>query len=228
MEKYIIVKQHECVKYQNLSEEIKEKVRNEHNERLNYFDWYSPVVEGFIEDMREYGVEVDKDNVQFSIGYCQSDGAAWGGELVDIKKYTKDFGDKRFGRIVQALVEHGIIYFIEAKPGRNLYQDSNVEIENYYDEDLEPIIKELKETYEDITIEEIEEAIENFKKDWDEFCKDISKELYDRLVKELEYQTSDEYLKEYFEANNFVFDKHTGEMFHLEEEQYLKLECVNK
>ena len=225
MEKYIIVTQHECVKYQNLSEEIKEKVRNEHNERLNYFDWYSPVVEGFIEDMREYGVEVDKDNVQFSIGYCQSDSAAWSGELADIKKYVKNFGDKRFGRIIQALVEHGIIYSIEAGIRPFVCQDSSVEIENYYDEDLEPVIEELKETYEDITIEEIEEAIKNFKEDWREFCKDKARELYDKLAEELLYQMSDEALTEYFEANEYVFDKQTGEMFHLPTETYVKVEC---
>ena len=68
----------DILKFDELSPEVKERVIEENRYTLVDNDyWYEPIIEGFVEDMRELGHDISGKDVRFSGFYSQGDGASF-------------------------------------------------------------------------------------------------------------------------------------------------------
>lgn len=163
------------------------------------YDWWEDVYYDFIQILEILGFDVDSDDIQFSVGYCQSDYAAFSGiyyhnknTLQRIKEYAPK--DKELHRIAKELVamQKPCFYALSAKFRYSDYHGYSVDMEDsrrqygWCDSD----------------------GPEN---EFRKILKDLSKWLYNALRTEYEYRTSEEWFKETASANGWEFDE-TGEI----------------
>ena len=71
--------------FSELPEKLKSEAIENHRDDHVDPDWYSPIVEGFKEDMDAIGVETD--DVSFTGFYSQGDGASFTGKVSDTDKF---------------------------------------------------------------------------------------------------------------------------------------------
>ena len=71
--------------FSELPEKLKQKAIEHYRDDREDPDWYSPILEGFKEDMDAIGVETN--DVSFTGFYSQGDGASFTGKVSDIDKF---------------------------------------------------------------------------------------------------------------------------------------------
>ncbi len=184
--------EHHIVKFEELTDDQKEKVINK-NREWNVQD--SVYHEFIIEDAKEIGamMGIDIKNVYFSGFYSQGDGACFTGGFSHVKNIVKNIKehcgntDKELIRIAeeistlfrksfytaQGAIGHSGHYYHE----RSMYIDCDFDQKGSFDED-----------------------------DWMEVFSDFALWIYKRLEKEYEYLTSDEQVAESLIANEVEFE----------------------
>ncbi len=211
--------------FNELSPEAQEKALD-YNRDINveYLDWHDYVIDEFKEEMKEkFGFEVD--DVRYSGFYSQGDGASFTGETIDKSLFLKnalgvtsssdvfdngeDSEEDELRSLVGDLRNIGFdnrerfkaddLYFnVRRRQHGSMYVHENT-IDGDVDAD-----------YLDIEVDD--------KRDFDGFVQDLerkttkwareqSKELYRRLMKEYDVQTSDEAVKDALIDNDYTFNE---------------------
>jgi hypothetical protein len=198
-------------KWSELSEEARQRATE------NYFtpagEWAEFILTDFREDMKMLNVDIT--NVNYSGFWSQGDGASWTGDI-DVKAYLCRTYPDDLKRMVllQAMEEDWV--------GTRLYISSTG---RYYNEgamDIDEISRgptswgvfEEPGIFQGANIPERlvafgwhSRGFVELEKEVLEWARTKARELYKNLDAEYEYQTSDEYLADLCEANEYVFDE---------------------
>lgn len=169
--------------------------------------WSEYVQDDFKTDMALIGVDVY--NIYFSLGYCQSDYASFTG-TISITEWMKNEGyDVQYQALWLALCDYGAEPKVYDRHDRPV-----VDWEFWYSvgNNTEPsgIFEGLDQDAWCALVESQFDA-EPWEKLIDEWLRGKARDLYEKLVEEYEYQTSEEQFIESCECNEVEFDEVTEE-----------------
>ena len=166
--------------FKELSKEAQENAINYYRENQEiYLDLFS---DGVVEELEERGFKDVK--LYYSLSYCQGDGLCFSCSAIDLEELFKHY-PYLIDKYAQLLEED---IFLRINKDSHNYQHSNTTSVYYecYNNEVESLVEQL--------VEEIEEIKQ-------ELCKEYEKRGYD----EIEYQESEEHIKEEIECNNYEF-----------------------
>lgn len=183
--------------FEELSESAKEKaIQDYRNSGREFF--YNGVHENFIEKCGEYGIEVERKDINWTGFWSQGDGASFVSDNIDVKTLVDKLGikfrlglEKVFCENVNVRIKrigHHYAHAYTVQASVETY-DASYGRDNSLDRINEYIEKKAAE---------LEEKLEELK---NELCGT----LYRDLEKEYDYQNSDDYIKEEFIANGDRF-----------------------
>lgn len=191
--------------YSELSPESKQRALDTYQDRWLDDWWYVPVIEEFVDECRNYGLDVSYKDVSFSGFWSQGDGACFVTDSIDLTALIDAVG---FTFKHKALQNISLAYFdtyrIEKAATSWAYRYSHKNtVEVYYSDefagtqeaDKHPRIAE----YLAQKGEELAKKLEALK---DTLCTD----LYAALEKEYDYLTSDEVLIDMIGDRGFLQD----------------------
>lgn len=174
-----------------------------------HYDWWDGVYDSFIEDMAEFGVEIPTHpfgaaSIYFSLGYCQSDYAAFDAN-VRMHIWAKAMKlDEQYPALVADLEEYGATARIGTS-GRSSY--SYVASYEYAPGNTAPagIFSGLAPEAWD-TLVEVQFAACSIEAMMDEWVKAQCQELYKKLREEYEYLSSEDQFVEWAKSMDEQFE----------------------
>lgn len=174
-----------------LEGKAKDKAMDWLREGATDHDWYSPVIEGWKENLENVGFP-DAD-IEFSGFWSQGDGASFTCESLDMEKIVKRFKSELDPSELTGSVNRWQSHYVHSQT-----IDAELEAEN----------QEYSEAHAD-EIAELEKKItEDARRLSDEICRDLEK-YHDDI-------TSEAALIEDAQANEYLFDKYGTPVHHLE------------
>lgn len=193
------------MKYHELSDHAKERVRQLLEPDS---DWWEDVYEQAKEEGLTKGFRID--NISFSGFWSQGDGASWTG-AVRLRDWVIDNPEDMEQRVVREMVRNEEISLLADIYARGYgVHEMTMQIgwdAAVYDESVRlregPLagatIADLLAPFPDLFVK-LEAAML-------ESARDFAREIYDQLEQEYEYETSDEYIAELCEANEYEFNE---------------------
>ncbi len=174
-----------------LSEKAKMALMQTYHEINVDHDWFQPIIEGFNEDMDEYGITAD---AQFSGFWSQGDGACFITETVDT--------DLLIRKLHEAGVEIPEDCLIYSKDLSIKIAKGSESFCNRYEH--ENTIEAIVHSESDVIVEYDLDLLESVVTEW---ARTISRELYGKLEKYYIELTSDEAIMETLmdENNSYLF-----------------------
>lgn len=185
-------------KYDELSDEAKQKAREEYLKDGLYYNWWDFCYEDFCQVAGILGIEIScrqgrGAEIYFTGFYCRGSGSSFvgtyryaKGAVNLIKQYASQ--DKELHRIAQALqdIQRKHFYRLEAR------------ITSRLDHSIRVSVSHCDDPYRDIgdAEDDVQELMNDFN-DW----------MYCRLRDEYEHLTSDEVVEESIIANEYEFDE---------------------
>jgi len=152
-------------------------------------DWYSPIIEGFKENMESYGVDAEP---YFSGFWSQGDGACFISNTLDTDKLVRSLYEEGYDIPEDALLYSGD-YSLNIQKINNHYDHENTVEARYYDGEQ---ISASRVGRED------SEKLEQVVTDW---VRERSRNLYRDLEKYYTELTTDESIMETLEENEYLF-----------------------
>ncbi len=174
--------------FAELDEQVKEKVLDEYryaHVQLDQ-DWHYPIIEGFNEDMTEFGISAD---VKYRGFGSQGDGASFTTDTCDTDLLIRKLYETGHDISETALLDSKNLSVHIEQSGRYVHEYSMDVI--VYDEGMTLSDEERRK-------------LENVILEW---ARTKSVELYKNLEKYFDELTSDEAVVEYFTDNGFLFFK---------------------
>jgi len=175
-------------KFAELDVKVQEKVLEDYRYVIVEFDneWYHPIIEGFEEDMLEYGIDPE---VSFSGFGSQGDGASFISTTCDTDLLIRKLYETGHDISEDALLDSKD-YTIIIRRNSNHYAHENTMYVNYYSGGGIELFPDEEEKLTDVVLE---------------WARTEAKELYINLEKYWDELTSDDEIMEYFEDNEFLF-----------------------
>lgn len=186
-------------KFKQLSDEAKDRVRQWYAECLDY-DWWDFVYDRFVEEMSEYGIDIDTKDIHFSGFWSQGDGACFSVSMVtsDVIKYLKETKQtKKYWQLYINLLRDNIDLCFDIK-GNDRWGHS-MSLGNF---DFTPYVEAFDN---DTVCNKAYTAAEELATDVLEYCQDRAVDLYKQLEEEYDYLVSDESIKESCKVNGYRF-----------------------
>lgn len=175
-------------KFAELDVKVQEKVLEDYRYVIVELDneWYHPIIEGFEEDMLEYGIDPE---VSFSGFGSQGDGASFLSTTCDTDLLIRKLYETGHDISENALLDSKD-YTIIIRRNDNHYAHENTMYVNYYSGGGIDLFPDEEEKLTDVVLE---------------WARTKAKELYKNLEKYWDELTSDDEIMEYFEDNEFLF-----------------------
>lgn len=199
--------------FTELNEEAKkeavEQYRSRYSDRLFDECDCEMLKEYFEEELHGLGYEDMK--VYFSLSYCQGDGVAFEGELIEINKVAKRLLNEKEWALYEKLIEDNGVWGKIRLTNHGYYHWNSMDVEiesdidNFYDWEIEEIGQELYKAYIDLL-----KDLQNY---MNSDIKDISKRLEKEGYEDIEYKESDEYIIETLENNDHIEFYEDGTIF---------------
>lgn len=173
--------------FEELKEDVQEKVLNHFRENNDY-PFLEENLKGHLKEiLQEYKIKcLDEPRLRYSLSYCKGDGLSF-------------VGDFEF---------QGMRFYCRKGNLSNYYCHSNTIDINMEDIEEEEYDGDLTEEIQIIKIKEAKKIEEEFNELYHNICKKLEKIGYD----EIEYQDSDENIKENIQINEYKFTEN-GEIF---------------
>lgn len=216
------------MKYKDLSEKEKEFFRAYYAENMLPDEWWDCVYDSFKEHHADKGFTIN--NIEFSGFWSQGDGASWIGRVdrtAFIQHYVTE-QDSNFSayQLLRGLIQDSWVsddtiidtlnYHSRSAHEGKMYVPSDYDqpplaiedFNNYYD-DSDPVIQ--KGLFAGTLVRDIlgaadlEQALVDLNEHILRVAKDIARDLYRDLEKEYEWLTSDEYIEELADINDWEF-----------------------
>lgn len=184
----------QAYKFSELNDTAKQKALDKCREFQTTHEWWEYVYYDAKEIGKIIGIDIDK--IYFSGFWSQGDGACFEGHYEYVKGATKNVQqyapmDTELHAIAQALqnIQKANFYQLKAsvKHRGHYYHENCTDIDIYRNDGCE-----LSRDAEEIVTE---------------CLKDFMRWIYSRLEKEYEWLTSDEYVTEMIESNDYEFDE---------------------
>ena len=204
-------------KYDELSDQAKEKARQWYIECMDY-DWWDSVYEMAIEDGYELGFCIDK--IYFSGFYSQGDGASWVGQ-VDVSQWLGAHAPDSIGISAwRQLIQEGVItkHMAVDQISSHYSHENTMRFGDVWDETgLEDDVKMIMPSiFKGMTIANLFDIIvtdptcpyknvDDITTAITESAKDYARDIYQRLREEYEYLCSEEMMLDHFNCNDYHF-----------------------
>lgn len=207
-------------RFSELSDRAKQRALDKHYASFEpYTDWYHSVYEMAIEDGKEKGFGIDE--IQFSGFWSQGDGACWEG-YINLKKWAtttaSDPSDPKLLMYMEIAEDGWAIEEVKIMRDRISYHHEGTmklitELSCYARDDTDLMASGLFEGKPVLSLWEAigSDFLDELEKDILESAKDYARKIYRMLEGEYEYLTSDEYISEMCDANDWFFNEE-GEM----------------
>lgn len=175
-------------KFAELDVKVQEKVLEDYRYVIVELDneWYHPIIEGFEEDMLEYGIDPE---VYFNGFGSQGDGASFLTTTCDTDLLIRKLYETGHDISENALLDSKD-YTIIIRRNDNHYANPYTMYVNYYSGGGIELFPDEEEKLTDVVLE---------------WARTKAKELYKNLEKYWDELTSDDEIMEYFEDNEFLF-----------------------
>ena len=182
--------------FNELSEEAREKACQQVGDSLTANNWwYSNTFDLFVARCKDYGMEVDVDDIHFTGFGSQGDGASFVCDDIDVEKLLQSLdikmNDEDALKVLDYIYEVNII-----RTSYRAYHEQTVHVELLIDEDA------LVEEEEEGIIRDIADTLE-FK--LEALKDDLCQQLYEELRQEYNYFHSAEYVDELAYYNKMLF-----------------------
>ena len=208
-------------RWHKLPDDVKSQILDDHRYwNVDDLEWWDGVYDGFKEDMKAIGIEVD--TIYFSGFYSQGDGACFEGCVRDWGLFLKSLGYddplfiKHFSQCAEFAVRHRGHYYHENCTSFS----AEFHLPEDYDEEEFLLLYGCGEELRDAALIAVLSHPENssgaLEAQFTEAFKDHMRDLYHRLEEDYEYLTSDEVVLESLEANDML-DELIEEVLELEE-----------
>lgn len=202
----MIVKTINLYYFDELSDEVKEKAIDKFRETIgDDFDWQAEhIIEDFTNICKILGITLAYEHpVSYSVGYCQSDYAAFfgtyrynKGALSKIKEYApKDSTLEYIAKQLQE-IQRKYFYKLIVNISSGGYRESSMSVDIHDDENRYSYGK-----------------YDQLESEFKHIFSNLAHWLYKRLREALDYVYSDEYIKETIQANEYTFTEY-GEIEH--------------
>ena len=170
-------------KFNELSDEVKEKVRDRYRKDYPDTKWWWPIYEDVISKSKEYGITLEDEDIQFTGFWSQGDGASFVSKEINNYKFADKVGIKANKEVLDTI---------------ELYIDRT--IVNYSHENsvhATAVYNDLPSKYEK-KAEELTDKLEEVKNM-------LCTELYSNLENYYDELTSDEYIDNEIMENDLEF-----------------------
>ena len=210
-------------RFSELSLRAKQRAWEKHHAAFEpHDDWYDSVYAIAIEEGKAKGFDIDE--IQFSGFWSQGDGACWEG-YINLKKWAKntasDPNDPKLLMYMEMAEDGWATEEVKIMRDRISYHHEGTmklvtELSCYARDNEDLMASGLFEGKPVLSLWEAlgryhEDYLDSLEKDILESAKDYAREIYRMLEAEYEYLTSDEYISEMCDANEWFFNKE-GEM----------------
>lgn len=205
----------ESFSFDELSKEAQEKAIDKNREiNTEMIDWWDPIIEGYIEELSEIGV--DKVDIEFMISYSQGDGASFTGIVNDNKKFLRalqidplesilkkgKIPSEKIKRALDEIIENIYIYFYRTDSRYHHENTVSAEVEVDGDDEIE---LDLGLGYiVPISVQDECERLQPLVQDW---LRKKCKEIYRSIEKYLDELQSEEAVAEDLRSGGYRFDK---------------------
>jgi len=184
------------------------RFQKEYSEWTNYavgWDWWDCVYEGFMEDVRPFGVTIGPNQIHFSLGYSQSDYASFTGRI-DIADYMQAKGwDVEYPALYLAVSDCGDYATVSDPRSCSRVNYDGGCIGNTYPAG---IFKSLdQEAWDDLVEEQYHAA--SLEDELQSYVDEICNDLYRTLRDEYEHLTNEKSFIESCECNEVTFEIET-------------------
>ena len=208
----------EVFKYDELSDQAKQKAREWYIEGMDY-EWWEGVYEMATEDGKEKGFYIDK--IYFS-GFCsQGDGASWTGQ-VDVRQWLEENLPDSIGLSAwcQLIQEDIVDKFCKVVANNSHYCHESTmqfsDVEDHTNEFTDDWLMELPSIFKGMEVQHLFDIIatdpncplkstEGITQAITESGKDYARDIYQRLREEYEYLCSEEMMLDHFNCNDYHF-----------------------
>jgi len=192
-------------KFEELSEEVKEKVIEKKYDINLHHDWWEAVYEMYMQD--ETGFDIDK--IYFSGFWSQGDGAMFEGspnkDILNFitPNYRNEAYQKDWSRVIK-LIKNGDINIYGSFTHQGHYYHSKS-----YSDNLDA---EMTNDWYGKNYSNIEDILEDILEEIREYYEDVCNKIYHSLEQEHEYYSSREAIEESIIANEYEFTE-DGEQY---------------
>jgi len=185
-------------KFSELEEKAQKTAMDRYREYGLNDDWYDFIFYDFIKKAAKKGFNTTSDNIQFSGFYSQGDGASFTGS-VNIEKYLISENNP-YPFLLWAIHQEFIDQYINIYRKSSFYShEFTCAVSDEYDINYCGIKNDKTfDRWANLFLDALTSDLKNT-------YLDLCRELNSMLEKEYDYQTSDEYIKEIFELNDYEF-----------------------
>ena len=168
---------------------------------IDHDDWFECIYDGFKEDMRDKGIEVER--MFFSGFWSQGDGACFEGGFYDTKLFINEhFRSDQYPMIRKLIDEGGSVVLSCSHRGHYYHENcTSFSLDADYLSDVLPNFTDFHGVVLDTMDMVLTTELEDFETISTEIFKDYMRSLYRRLEKEYDYLTSDDAVWEAIVAN---------------------------
>lgn len=166
------------------------------------YDWGDYLIEGFIEDVRPFGVTIGPHDVHFSVSHCQSDYAAFTGRI-DVADFMQEKGwDETYPALYLAVSDCGDYATVSEMRSYGRVHYDGACIGNTYPSG---VFQHLEQDAWDELVEEQYYAA-GLEDELQSYVDDACRNLYQRLRDEGDHLLSEESFIESCECNEITFE----------------------
>lgn len=184
------------ITFDELSEKAKERACQQIGDAMTDDEWwYEPIFDMFVGRCREYGMEVDVDDIHFTGFYSQGDGASFTCNNIDTKKLLNSLEIQISDELEEKASDY-IKVSISRTTNRACHEQT-VKV----DVDVDALVEEEDEE----TIQDIQDVADTLEFKLEALKDNLCQKLYYDLELEYDYLHSAEYVDEIAYDNGMLF-----------------------
>jgi hypothetical protein len=193
-----VVKEYNVYSFNELKENIQEKVLDKYRMVVEDTTWYDFIREDFEELLKEKGFNVSYNDIYFSVyEYLYFDRG-----YIDVKKYLTYINEtEKYSKLIK-FYEYNELELAYTIIGKSYYERSYV---HFSGDHIDNLYDDVREKLTDNEYKELTDLIEVLEKDLNDYKYTLEKDCLKDLQKHYEYLTSDECIKEFIDSNGLEF-----------------------
>lgn len=175
---------------------------------LECYPWWEDVYADFVGERKKEGIEIDTQDISFSISYSQSDFACFEGRVVFSKFYEAHPEHFSHCLALEAAAKSGMLEYAHISTNSRSEHIDGINMPDwYYTVQAEPDDTPFAGLPAEDFWNQVEPHMDGLERVVVEHLRGLCRELYNNLVKEWEYLTSEKQCIEYAEQYNVKFDE---------------------
>ena len=199
-------------KYEELSQRAKEKALRDYGSAQPDYDpdW---LASDLIEDLEKFGIEVDKKDIRYDVGFSQGDFASFTTNWIDTEKYLTATKQKSKYKLLLGFVkrepegfEFSVRVKMEGRRDSSMNLDSSIKPE-LYEGEIWPRHFLIESHVTKAVAIKLVNQMEELAEEMLQFCRDKAHDLYKSMSDDILFQLSEEAATSYWNDSESRFDE---------------------